>query len=103
MKEEKLLPDIFDYYQKSPNNLGDVNIENLEELVDRLISITGLTEESVNIFLKNYLHELRIALLKHEAVEFTDLGVLKPKTINGKMYFITFKPESKFKKDIKNG
>lgn len=99
MTEDYLLPDIEDYLEANDYNFP-INVgEELEELLNYLISKSDLNREQGKIFIKYFFQEIRVLLLQGHQVCLRNFGYFQIKS--GERVRIKFRPSKKITKRLK--
>ena len=91
---EEFLPDI-DEYLESINDNHPIKVNNLDHLLLKIKSYTGLEKDIVEIIVRTFFQEMRNQALKGNMINIARFGkffVSSPKRGNKKKIFIKFKP-----------
>lgn len=74
---DNLLPDIISYLQSTQNEKYAISIEDLDELVSKVRSKTGLSRDAAQTVIRLIFHEIRSEVLKGNDVKIYPIGYLK--------------------------
>lgn len=100
--KNKFLPSIDEYLRNIDDNCP-VTLENLNELVDSVISKSPLNDETTKVICRLFFQEIRNALLNGERINLEGFGkffAVGPGITGGRRTQIYFRPNKKMLKDL---